>query len=63
MGILLSLHVDDMIIIRDDVDGIVMLKSNLVSCVRMKDLSFLPYFLGIEIAYSVKSFVSRSLNT
>lgn len=63
MGILLSLHVDDMIIIRDDVDGIVMLKSNLVSYVRMKDLSFLPYFLGIEIAYSLKSFVSRSLNT
>ena len=63
MGILLSLHVDDMIIICDDVDGIVMLKSNLVSYVRMKDLSFLPCFLGIEIAYSLKSFFSHSLNT
>ena len=50
-------YIDDVIIIGDDVNGIVILKSYLVSCFTMKDLSSLRYFLSIEVAFSLKGYL------
>ena len=55
--ILLALYVDDMIITSYDVDGISMLKSNLGSCFKIKDLGALRYFFGIKVASSQKSYL------
>ncbi|XP_024027044.1 uncharacterized protein LOC112093217 [Morus notabilis] len=46
-----------MVIIGDDVDRIAALKSELARCFAMKDLGTLRYFLGIEIASSLKVYL------
>ena len=55
--ILISLYVDDMIIISHDVDKIVVLKSNLTFHYEMKDLGALWYFLCIEVTSSLKGYL------
>ena len=54
---LLSLYVNDMIIIGDGIVWIADLKLELVCCFVMKDLGFLRYFLGIEVASSPKGYL------
>jgi hypothetical protein len=52
-----------MIIIGDDIDDISVLKIKLVRQLEMKDLSYLQYFLGIEVAHSLRGYLlSQSKN-
>ena len=55
--IILTLYVDDMIIIGDEVDGISVLKADLAKHFEMNDLGPLRYFLGIEVAYSLRGYL------
>ena len=52
--IILSLYVDDMIIIGDDVDDISILKAQLAKLFKIKDLGPLRYFMGIKVAYRLE---------
>jgi len=52
--IILSLYIDDMIMIGDDIDDISVLKTKLVRQFEMKDLSYLQYFMDIEVARSLR---------
>ncbi|CAH9097621.1 unnamed protein product [Cuscuta epithymum] len=46
------IYVDDLIIVGNDSSAIARFKSYLHNCFHMKDLGFLKYFLGIEVARS-----------
>jgi hypothetical protein len=46
-----------MIINGDDIDGISVLRTELARRFKMKDLGYLRYFLGIEVAYSPRSYL------
>ena len=50
--IAILLYVDDMIITGNNKRAINDVKSFLGSCFKLKDLGFLKYFLGVEIARS-----------
>jgi len=46
-----------MIIIGNDIDGILVLKTELARQFGMKDLGSLRYFMGIEVAYSPRGYL------
>ena len=54
---ILSLYVDDMIIIGDDIDVILFLKTELARQFEIKDLSSLQYFPSIEVTYLARSYL------
>lgn len=49
--VILIVYVDDIVITGNDDDGIAFLKKMLARSFEVKDLGFLHYFLGIEVAY------------
>ena len=49
--VILIVYVDDIVITGNDDDGIAFLKKMLAKSFEVKDLGFLHYFLGIEVAY------------
>ena len=55
--IILFLYVDDMIITGDNIDDILVLKTELTRRFKMKDLGYFRYFLGIEVAYSPRDYL------
>lgn len=61
--IILLLYVDDMIITGDDPIAIQLIKDQLHKQFEMKDEGRLPYFLGLEVAYSPRgSIVSAQIS-
>src|SRR5436189_4667456 len=55
--VILILYVDDMVITGSDSAAISFLKHYLQTEFEMKDLGFLRYFLGIEVAYSSRGYL------
>jgi hypothetical protein len=52
----MSLYVDDMIITSDNIDGILVLKTELARQFEMKDLGSPRYFLVLEVSYSPRGY-------
>ena len=57
----MSLFIDDMIIISDDINGISVLNIKLAIQFKMNDLGSLWYFLGIEVPWSPKGYLLSRL--
>ena len=55
--VILILYIDDMVITGSDTTAISSLKQHLQSEFEMKDLGWLRYFLGIEVAYSSRGYL------
>ena len=55
--IILSLYIDDVIITSDDIDGILVLKTELARQFEINDLGSLRYFLDINVAYSPRGYL------
>ena len=53
----ISIYVDDIVLARNDLNGIQLVTAFLDSQFRIKDLGNLRYFLGLEIARSKKGIV------
>ncbi|XP_019092930.1 PREDICTED: uncharacterized protein LOC109129333 [Camelina sativa] len=52
----LLIYVDDMIVTSNSVEALTIFKAYLASCIKMKDLGALKYFLGIEVSRSSQGF-------
>ena len=48
----LLVYVDDIVVTRDDVEGMEKLRKCLIKDFEIKELGRLKYFFGIEVAYS-----------
>ena len=60
--VLLSLYIDDMIVIGDDTAGIADTNRYLHNQFQMKDLDHLRYFLGLEIAQAERGILISQQN-
>ena len=55
--VILIMYVDDIIFTGDDIDEMEKLKSVLANEFEVKDLDFLRYFLGMEVARTTQGIV------
>ena len=54
---MLIVYIDDIILTGDDIDGLEKLKRALANEFEVKDLGFLRYFLGMEVARTTQGIV------
>ena len=54
---MLIVYVDDIILTGDDIDGLEKLKRVLANEFEVKDIGFLRYFLGMEVARTTQGIV------
>ena len=55
--VMLIVYIDDIILTGDDIDGLEKLKRALANEFEVKDLGFLRYFLGMEVARTTQGIV------
>jgi Reverse transcriptase (RNA-dependent DNA polymerase) len=59
---IILVYVDDLIIIKNNEQGINQIKQQLRNNFNIKDLGYLKYFFGIEIAFSKKVYLFLKQN-